>query len=286
MTPIAIGNDGMGSIRVPAASCGVFGIKPGAGRVPSRLGTSSWMGLAENGPLAATVADAALALSVMTDDPGLAAGAEGGTQLRIAVSTKSPLPGLRVDAHYRAATLEVAALLRRDGHSVREADPPYSVATANALVAWWAASVAEEAASVDPALLERRARGHLAMGRLVRRRGWVKADQRERWKKRAEEFFTDFDVLLTPALARRPPKAGPWANRSWLANIGSNAVFAPFAAPWNFAAYPAAAVPAGMHPKGVPLAVQLVGTSGAERVILEIASLIERAKPWPLHVPL
>jgi amidase len=124
------------------------------------------------------------------------------------------------------------------------------------------------------------------MGRLVRKRGWVKAEQRERWNEKAEEFFTDFDVLLTPALARRPPKAGPWSNRSWLANLASNAAFAPFAAPWNFAGYPAAAVPAGMHPEGTQLAVQLVAPRGAEGAVLQLAAVIEEAKPWPRHAPL
>ena len=286
MAPIAIGNDGMGSIRIPAACCGVFGIKPGSGVVPSGLGASSWRGMAENGPMSTTVADAALALSVIAGDPGLATAAELENQLRIAVSTKSPLAGLRVDAHYKTATLDLAALLARKGHSVEVADPPYSVATANALVAWWGASVAEEAADADRDLLERRARGHIALGQLVRSRGWVKVEQRELWRRRAEEFFTDFDLLLTPALARRPPKARRWHIRTWVANLGSNAVFAPFAAPWNFAGYPAAAVPAGTHPKGDPMAVQLVAPSGSEGTILQIAALIEQSQPWPRHAPL
>ena len=71
--PIALGNDGMGSIRIPAACCGLVGLKPGAGVVPSGLGDGSWFGMAENGPLATTVDDAALLLSVLAGQPGLAA---------------------------------------------------------------------------------------------------------------------------------------------------------------------------------------------------------------------
>ena len=97
----------------------------------------------------------------------------------------------------------VAALDGRIG----VADPPYSVVTANALLARWAASVAEEARDVDRDFPARRTRGHIAMGRLVRRRGWVKAEQRERWTKRAEEFFTNFDILLTPACTDRKDNA-------------------------------------------------------------------------------
>ena len=286
MVPIAVGNDGMGSIRIPAAACGALGIKPGAGTVPSGLGKSSWMGMAENGPIATSAADAGLTLSVMAQNPELALFASKSESLRIAVSNRSPLAGVTIDRRFKGVTSDIAALLSRAGHSVRVAHPPYSVALANAVVAWWVASVAEEAEGIEPDRLERRARAHIAMGRLVQKRGWVKAEQRERWKQKAEEFFTEFDVLLTPALARQPPKAGPWRTRSWPANLVSNAAYAPFAAAWNFAGYPAAAVPAGMHPKGTPLAVQVVASSGAENVILQVATLIENVKPWPRHAPL
>lgn len=284
--PIAVGNDGMGSIRVPAAACGLFGIKPGSGSVPAGVGPSNWRGLTENGPLASTVADARLALSVMAEDAALATPSEAQHPLRIAVSTKSPLAGLPVDRVFKAAVEAAADLLRREGHSVRVADPPYSVATANAVVAWWGAAVAEEADGIARDRLERRARGHIALGRLAQKRGWVKAEQRERWQRRVGDFFSDFDALLTPALARRPPAAGPWRDRSWLANLLSNAAFAPFAAPWNFAGYPAASVPVGMHPKGTPLAIQIVAPPRAEDVILRLAAVIENAQPWPRHAPL
>jgi Asp-tRNA(Asn)/Glu-tRNA(Gln) amidotransferase A subunit family amidase len=70
--PVAHAADGMGSIRIPAACCGLVGIKPGSGLVPAQLGTNSWYGMSENGVLGTTVADAALVLSVMADDPALA----------------------------------------------------------------------------------------------------------------------------------------------------------------------------------------------------------------------
>ncbi len=85
--PVAHANDGMGSIRIPAACCGLVGIKPGAGVVPSDLGNGSWFGMAENGPLATTVDDAALLLSVMAAAPGLARRVSPGS-LRIALSTQ------------------------------------------------------------------------------------------------------------------------------------------------------------------------------------------------------
>ncbi|HEU0206401.1 MAG TPA: amidase, partial [Pseudolysinimonas sp.] len=94
--PIAHGNDGMGSIRIPAADCGLFGIKPGPGVVPQLIGVDAWFGMSENGPLATTVADAALMLSVMADRPALAHPAEPAAPLRIAVAggAASPLAPL------------------------------------------------------------------------------------------------------------------------------------------------------------------------------------------------
>src|SRR5690606_17038967 len=88
MVPVAHGNDGLGSIRIPAAACGLFGLKPGPGVVPCGLGPTDWCGLVENGVLATTVEDAALVLSVMAARPDLAAVAEPARPLRSDVSVR------------------------------------------------------------------------------------------------------------------------------------------------------------------------------------------------------
>ncbi len=93
MVPVAQGNDGLGSIRIPAAACGLFGIKPGTGVVPAQIGADSFRGMAENGPLATTVADAALMLEVMAGAPFDSPEPSG---LRIAVSVKPTGPGIMV----------------------------------------------------------------------------------------------------------------------------------------------------------------------------------------------
>ena len=143
MVPIAHAADGLGSIRVPAASCGLFGIKPGLGVVPARLGPNSWFGMAENGPLATTVADAALVLSVMADRPELADVLEA-KALRIAIAVKSPLALLRTDPNWTAATQAAAALLSDLGHTVSVGEPHYSVI---APISRWLAGPALDAES-------------------------------------------------------------------------------------------------------------------------------------------
>ena len=285
MVPVAHGADGLGSIRIPAACCGLVGIKPGTGVVPSGVGPTSWRGLAENGPLATTVNDAALLLSVMANRPDLAVAAPLERALRVAVSVKSPLAGISVDHEMRAATLRVGDLLGQAGHHVRTANPPSPLSVANAVVAWWVAAVADEADALDRRALEARTRGHVAAGHLVRRLGMGRPASREAWRRMAAQFFTGHDLLVTPALANPPIGVGPWSRRSWLANLLANIRYAPFAAPWNFAGYPAATIPVGMHSSGLPMSVQLVAASGNEALILAVARQIEAGMPHARHAP-
>ncbi len=286
MVPVAHGNDGLGSIRIPAACCGLAGIKPGAGVVPSMVGRTSWRGLAENGPLATTVEDTALLLSVMADRPDLAVVATPGRPLRIAASTQVPLPGLRVDPQLGRAVVETAVTLRRAGHQVDHADPPVSAGTAAALIAWYTASTAEEAAGLDEGLLEQRQRRHAQVGRAMLRLGRVREVDRDRWKEQAAEFFSTYDLLLTPVLTGLPPRAEGWRDRSWAVNLWANVRWAPFCGGWNFAQYPAATVPAARHSSGLPIGVQLVAAPGGEALLLSVARQLEELRPWPRHAPL
>jgi amidase len=103
MVAVAHGNDGMGSIRIPAACCGLVGFKPGRGVVPSELGDGSWFDMAENGPLATSVDDCALLLSVMAGRPDLATVTDPG-RVRVAVSTEAPAPFTRRDTRCDAGS--------------------------------------------------------------------------------------------------------------------------------------------------------------------------------------
>lgn len=285
LVPLAHANDGMGSIRIPAACCGLVGIKPGRGVVPAGLGTDDWGGLAENGPLATTVADAALMLAVLAGQPALATPGEP-DRLRIAVSTRVPATGVPLHRSWHQATQRSAEVLKRAGHSVTEADPPYGQRLPLAAFARWTAGTAADAATVsDPGELVARTRRHAALGRAIRRAGFPRERGRTRWQQQARAFFADFDVLMTPTLAQPPIASAAWAERGWAANLLSNLRYAPFAAPWNLAGWPAMSVPAGLDPDGLPLAVQLVAPPGGEATLLGLAAQLERLQPWPRTAP-
>jgi amidase len=284
MVPLAHGNDGLGSVRIPSACCGLFGMKPGTDVVPSEIGLDSWSGMLQNGAIATTVGDAALLLSAMAGRPELRDPALPDRPLRIAVSVRSPLVGS--DRELKAATRATGEVLAGAGHSVRDANPPYPIRTMNALVAWWSAAVAREAQRLDPSKLERRTRGHVAAGRQMLRLGRVKQSQRDYWRRRAGDFFAGVDVLVTPTLARPTLPVDDWRNRGWLATAVANARYAPFTGPWNFADYPSASVPAGMHSNGTPIGVQLIAPNGGEALLLALARQLEELRPWPRHAPM
>ena len=279
--PIAHGNDGMGSIRIPSACCGLVGLKPGLGTVASDIGNGSWFDMAENGPIATTVADAALMLSVLADRPELADIAPPG-ELRVAVVTAAPAPVIPVERHRKAATRETGNLLRHAGHAVSEPRAPYGqAAMPSAIVRWFAGTEMDARLLVDRTEMGTAVRRHAAAGRMLIRLGFPHPKGRERWQRRAGRFFADYDVLVTPALAQPPIKALAWSQRGWLSNLIANSRYAPFAAPWNLAGWPAMVVPAGLDPAGLPLAVQLVAPPGNEARLLSVAAQLEQVRPWP-----
>jgi amidase len=279
--PVAHGNDGMGSVRIPSSCCGLVGIKPGFGVVPAELGNGSWFGMAENGALGTTVADVALMLSVLAEQPAFATVSEPGT-LRVAVSTRVPLSGGTLDKHWAAAARSTGELLRDAGHSVLEKHPPYGQTTGMRAIARWTAGTELDAQLLikDRSALEKRIRRHSAVGRMLLRVGLPKEAGRATWRARAEKFFADVDVLLTPGLAHPPISASTWGKRGWLANVAANAYYTPFAMPWNLAGWPAIVVPTGIDPRGLPLTVQLVGKPGTEGRLLALAGQLEHLRPW------
>lgn len=280
LVPIAQGNDGLGSIRIPAACCGLVGLKPGRGVVPCDMGRDNWFGLVENGVLTSTVADAVLGFAVLAGrrPPRLVEP----PRLRVGVSLRSPVAGVFPDEANRGAVSTAAKLLVAAGHDTITADPAYPTSIGLAGLATWFASAYREAEFLDWQALQPRTRQHVRLGRFAWRRGWVREQQREAWRQRSIDFFADrgIDVLLTPALAATPPAAEGHAAGSWRASMRVNVRYAPYAAPWNLAGLPALVVPVGVRPDGLPLAVQFVGPPGAELGLLAIAGQLEMANPW------
>jgi amidase len=288
IVPIAHGNDGMGSIRIPSACTGIVGIKPGGGVVPCDLGETDWYGLSENGAMGTTVADVALMLSVLADDPSLAtvADAADGPALRIAVSTRAPVQGVTLDREHVRALFQTAGALMHAGHEVERFDPTYPQGAAIAGLTRWFAGAAGDAEKLDAEQLEPRIRRHAAIGRQVIARGLLKDGPRDAWKQKATELLTTYDVLMTPVLAQPPIEAKNWGELGWAASMAANVPWAPFAAPWNVASFPAMSVPAGVHPTaGTPMSVQLVARPGREATLLSLAATIEKLRPWARTAP-
>lgn len=278
MVPLAHGTDGLGSVRLPAAMCGLVGVKPGSGIVPSP-DAASWYGMSVHGVLATTVDDAALLLNVLADGktPGEAPRPES---CRIALSTQ--IPSLRVPAPepFRRVVWQAARTLAGTGHTVRAAAPRYSVAALAGLLTRWVAGPAEQAGGMRRTALQPRTRAHVRVGEEVRRRGLVRDRTVDMWRERAAEFFAEHDVLVTPMLATLPPKARRWHRFPWPANVLPSISVAGFAGLWNLAGYPAVTVPAGRHPNGLPMGVQLVAAEGREDLLLRVAAELERLRPW------
>ncbi len=297
MVPLALGNDGLGSIRIPAACCGLFGLKPGRGVVPAEVGAHAWFGWSENGPLATTVDDAALMFAVLAgrdhadgarDTFAREAGAVSGTpsRLRVAVALGPPTPGVRVDPAWRAAGARAAAALAEAGHRVTSAAPPAPLRFVPRILATWMAGAGDDAdalaaAGGDLTRLERRTKRHIAAGRRLRTLGLVRQEDRDAWRALQLRFFDDYDLLVTPTLARAPLPADGWARRGWLATLKASVDVAPFTGGWNVAGFPAASVPMGVDARGLPVAAQLVAPPGGEQQLLDVARLLERSLPWP-----
>ena len=285
LVPVAHAADGMGSIRIPAGCCGLVGIKPGGGVVPAHLGPNDWYGMAENGPLATTVADAALVLSVMAARPELAEVHEPDRTLRIGVSTRPPINGVRPDIEHLRAVVRTVRRLEAAGHHVERVDPPYPKNPLPVLARWFAGT-ALDAEGLDRSQLDPAVRAHAALGDRALAHNLVKDSDRDAFREQLADYFADLDLLITPTLAAPPIEAARWGQRPWPRVFAANARYAPYPAPWNYAGYPAASVPAGVHPRtGTPLAVQLVAPDGGERLLLGVAALLERLAPWQRVAP-
>jgi amidase len=205
------------------------------------------------------------------------------------VSTRSPAAGVFPDAGARKGLSDAVRVLLAADHDAVRAEPVYPPAlTVRAMATWFAAACQDaDAAELDLAALQPRSRRHVALGRAALAKGLVRDADRAAWRERCQNWFADgrFDVLVTPALASAPPPAVTWSTRSWQANLVASVRYAPYAAPWNIAGFPAVVVPVGIRQDGLPVAVQLVGPPGAELSLLALAGQMEQLAPWRRHAP-
>jgi amidase len=291
---LAHGNDGLGSIRIPAADCGLFGFKPGYGVVPSEFGGNGWFNMSENGPLATTVADGALMLGVLADDLDLAAAGTSGDpgRLGVVVAENFPLAVGRTDKYFAQAQAGCSALLADLGHRVPHAKLPYPTNPAPLLLRWTAGSAADAddfaQAGGDLSKLQSRSRVHTALGRLVQKYDLVHDVQVSTLEQKVLAYLdrNNAEVVMTPALAAPPLPAKAWSTKSWAANMWANVGYAPFQGLFNLLGWPAMSVPFGVHPKSrTPLAVHFAGRPGSEAVLLKLAAQIEAARPWQRVAP-
>jgi amidase len=281
LIPAAHGTDALGSLRSPAAICGLVGLTPGAGTVQAS-DSGDWSGMYTHGPLTTTVSDAALMLSVLAERPELARVSEPGA-LRIAISLRAPSGRVSVPPEFTAATTRTAELLAAAGHTVDSATPRYGPIN-GAMLTRWLAGPRQPSTKLDRSRLERRTRTHVRASNVVRHARLIRQRAKRSWIARAEQFFAQHDVLITPTLATIPPAAQRWSEKGWLSNALPAILLTPFLGPWNLAGFPAMSIPAGRHPTGLPLGVQLVAPPGGEARLLSLATQLEELNPWPRTV--
>jgi len=294
LAALALGSDGMGSIRIPSTWGGLFGVKPQRDRVPISPHNGAWCGLEVAGPIARTVEDAALFLDVTTTMPApnggfVAAAKRPPGRLRIALSTKVPPPLVaRVGKAQRAAVAEAGALLCELGHSVieRDLDYPPGAATTNAMPRYFRGVYDDVRALPHPERLERRTRTFARIGRLVsdRRLAAMRKSEAD-ISARVQAIFDYVDVVITPGTAAGPPKVGAYQRRGALATLTSVASRVPFQALFNVTGQPAAVVPWGLDRNGIPTSIQLVARPFDEATLLSLGGQLESARPWAQRRP-
>ncbi|MFJ3921681.1 amidase [Streptomyces sp. NPDC090022] len=299
LVPAALGSDGAGSVRIPAAWTHLVGIKPQRGRISTWPEPESFRGLTVNGVLARTVADAALLLDAASGaHPGdlhrpapidaVAAAGRAPRRLRIALSfgmafTATPKS---LDPVVRSAVERLAGRLESLGHEVVPEDPRYGqigltfVPRATRGVRDWRVRVP------DPALLDPRTHEAMRTGRLLGGLPLRVARRAEALlQHRIGEIFGRFDVVLTPTTATPPLRIGALAGLGALGTDRAMIAACPYAWTWNILGWPGISVPAGFTPDGLPLGAQLLGPAASEPRLISLAAQLEAAEAWSTHWP-
>lgn len=290
--PIAQGSDGAGSVRIPAAFCGIFGLKPSFGLVP-QYPPSAVGDLSHIGPMTRTVTDAALMLNAIAggdarDRLSWSSGADytrglndGIVGLRIAYSPT--LGYVDVDDDVMQAVNEGVQTLASLGAEVVEVDPglpdPADILDklwAGAMAGYFFGRLEQVGDLIDQGLLATVQRtGELTAGELANAQ-----QRRNAYYSGMREFMRDFDLLVTPSMPSTAFTAGLDEPDHWCRKTIAPLDWTPFTFPFNITGQPAATLPAGFDRQGLPVGMQLVGRWREDPTVLRASRAFERAQPW------
>lgn len=292
--PFAPGSDGGGSIRIPAAACGLVGFKPGRGELPVDEPADTVRNLTVSGPLAHTVEDAALLYDELLTPEGLpgrvladlrrtveTARAGGAVEARrIGVTTASPFaPDVPITLARPAVTAltKAAAALSAGGHAVQDLHPAYGEEYHRDFRTVWTSGLlraplpedAEERVGAIAAhfLRTARAAGRQEIDDAVRRL--------EAWARGVRGQFAAVDVVMTPVLAAAPPPVGHFLAMEPEDNYTAQCAFTPYTSMVNVLGLPAASVPVLRDERGLSWSVQLIGRPGTSGALLALAAHLE-----------
>lgn len=306
--PIAHGNDGAGSIRIPASCCGLVGLKPSRGRTPCGPDVGEAMfGMAIDFGLTRSVRDAAVLLDAIhgpavgdkysAPPPGRRyvdqVDANAG-RLRVALASEG-WSGVGINHEVAAAAIAVCLALAEAGHHVSEAAPRVdwdgvvdsAAVSATASIAGAFQAVGRQP---DPDKLEAVSRRIMDDARELSALDLIAMfDTQNRLSRSVGTFFESYDLLVTPSLAQLPAPHGMLdyddprhSVRGWISRLFE---YGPFTALFNLTGQPAISLPLGMSASALPIGVQLVAPFGREDVLFRVAGHLERAVPWKHRRP-
>jgi amidase len=295
LVPIASAGDGAGSIRIPAASCGLFGLKPSRGRASLAPLTEGWRGMAVLGSVSRNVLDSALWLDVISggsreaeapappERPFVEAVKQSPGKLRVAYSTLAPRAAAppTVSKQAKQAVGDGAELLRSLGHEVEQRDPDWG-SIGDSITARFLKGVSETVEEVPhPERLERRTRGFGRLGKVLPEALYERVmARRPAEQARVNAIFDSVDVLVMPVMGGTALPVRRWEGKGALQTVLGMSRFYPYCVPWNHLGNPAMAVPFGFSPEGMPLSIQVIGRPGDEATLLSLAAQIEAERPW------
>nr|WP_221234246.1 amidase [Terrimesophilobacter mesophilus] len=300
LLPFAPGSDGGGSIRIPAAACGLVGVKPSRGLIPAGSGVDKLGGLVVPGPLARTVADAAMLLDAMVSGgdypfavrapqwdggPLLGAAVRGDGRYQVGVMTTSPWDGaydIRIEPEASAALDVTVRELDAMGHGVDstalEPDDRYAPAFRTL---WQAGAAAIPAHGAELELLEPLTRWLVSRGRDLSALDLAQAlSDLAAFERSLIRQFAGFDAILTPALAMTPRPLGWYDQADGELNFAQQVQYTPFTSFVNVSGLPAITLPVHVTDEGLPMGVQLIGRPGGEHVLLALGAQLERRLRW------